>query len=196
MASINFGELIQQLADAPIRTEEDLSIWGGNFEAERLDDFLERWKLDQREMPWRIWEQVSKIVFQWETQPGDSELLERGQLFGPGGDLSLRRNGSRLLWHFIGPAGVEPPAGFEARSYWEDEKRRPLREHEESVLLWGEWRSTPGRWLEDRVGQADLQYPKVLGEERVWLDYWRYEEAGQTAFVWYRRLRGLEANNG
>ena len=45
MPSINFDELIQQLADAPICTGEDLSIWGGDFEAERLDDFLKGWKL-------------------------------------------------------------------------------------------------------------------------------------------------------
>jgi hypothetical protein len=196
MASINFDELIQRLADAPVRTEEDLSIWGGDFEAARLADFLKGWKLEQREIPWRVWEQVSQIVFRWETLPGNPELLERGRLFGPGGDLSLRRDGNRFLWHFIGPAEVEPPAGFEARNYWEDKERYPLREHDETVLLWGEWYSDPGRWLEDRAGRADLQYPKMLGEERVWLDYGRYEEAGQTAFIWYRGLRGLEAYNG
>ena len=196
MASINFDELIQRLADAPVRTEEDLSIWGGNFEARRLADFLKRWKLEEREMPWRIWEWVSRIVFQWETLPGNPKLLERGRLFGPGGDLSLRRDGDRFLWHFIGPAGVEPPVGFEARSYWENRDRRPLREREESVLLWGKWYSYPGRRWEDRVGGADLRYPKMLGEEWVWLDYRRYEDAGQTAFVWYRGLRGAEKTGG
>lgn len=190
MASIDFDELIQRLTDAPVRTEGDLSIWGGEFEPKRLPDFLKGWKLEQRQMPWRIWEHVSRIAFQWEKLPGKPELLERGRLFGPGGDLSLRRDGDCFLWYFIGPAGVQPPAEFDAWNYWKDARRNPLREHEESVLLWGKWWPDPGLWLEDRAGRADLQYPKMGGEERVWLDYRRYEEAGQTIFVWYRRLRG------
>lgn len=191
MSSIDFEQRIKKLAAAPLCTREYLSIWGGRFGVERLGAFLDGWQLEQRQMPWRIWEEVSRIDFEWEKRPANPYLLERGRLFGPGGDLALRRDGDRFLWRFVGPADAAPPNDFGVEDYW-DETESPLVEHQDQVLLWGKWRTAPDDWWENRVGQAKLTYPKMSGEERVWLDYRRYERAGQTAFVWYHQLRGRE----
>jgi hypothetical protein len=67
-------------------------------------------------------------------------------------------------------------------------------------LLWGEeivdqeTRKPTGRWWEDRVAAAQLIYPAELkGRSRVQLDFWRFTENGQTAFVWYRKLSAHKA---
>ena len=151
-------------------------------------------------MPWRIWEHISEIGFADEPQAPD--LLQRGEIFGEGGHLSLRRDGNLWYWRYIGPADQPAPAGFEeapeCANFWTADPNKDvvLRCYEERVLLWGEQvedtngKST-GRWWEDRVAAARLAYPiQQTGRERVCLKFNRFTKAGRTVFVWYRSLDG------
>jgi len=193
MYSEGYDARIVALAQGPLVTSETLSVWGGEVPAANLSAFLLAWDLPRKQMPWRIWETASEIEFRWETLPIHAKRLERGRLFGEGGDLALRRDGERFLWTFVGPAGVRPPAGFDDGdgNYWAAPDAEPLYERADSVLLWGS-RVAPGVWLDDRVGRSELCYPRVDGEDRVWLDLRRYDAAGRTVFTWYRGLRGAQ----
>lgn len=126
MSSVDFDRLIVELATATVAPEARPSIWGGEFEATttNLSAFLQAWKLEDRDMPWRIWEWVSDIVLEHghESMPDRPDCpeqgrildyLERGRAFGPHGDLSLRRDGGYFLWHFVGPRQTDLPAGFQ-----------------------------------------------------------------------------------
>ncbi len=194
--SLNFEDSIERMEQASRDGTVRPTIIGGRFESDRLDDFLSTWRLEERNMPWRIWEHISKIEFASES--GNTAYLQRAEVFGEGGHLSLRRDGSYCYWHYIGPHGQLPPQGFdqspECEDYWKDNQSAKLRRYQEVVTLWGEeivdeQKEPTGRWWEDRVAAAGLEYPPQLsGNPRVYLTFWRYTDGGQTAFVWYRAL--------
>lgn len=169
-------------------------ILGGQFAHSRLSTFLGEWRTQWDAMPWRIWEYVSSIGFA--EEPTNTQWLQRADIFGEGGHLSLRRDGERWLWHFIGSFTPALPDGFEPSDFWTRNPMTVLHRYEESVILWGEEvrkdRNDPksgiGRWQDDRVGAARLKYPEMKGASRVYLHYWRYSQAGETQFVWYRGL--------
>lgn len=223
MVGLDFQNLIRQLNDAPVCTRDALSIWGGEFNSTELAPFLDAWDLGQRNMPWQIWEWVSKIEIRRQATmknsilPEDSELLERGRLFGPGGDLSLRRDGGRFLWHFVGPPQNGLPTGFEwvregrqaegeggrfeIANYWQGRLAGwELQLHAQQVLLWGQENRDPelgpqGTWHDARVGRAPrLDYPGLSGRDpqgRVKLCYREYLYADNVEAVWWLGLKGL-----
>lgn len=169
-------------------------ILGGRFAHSRLSAFLDVWRKEWKAMPWRVWEYVSSIGFA--DEPEHLGWLQRADIFGEGGHLALRRDGERWLWHFIGPAS-SLPENIEGTKYPDT----ALHRYEESIVLWGEEvrkdKNDPktgiGHWQDDRVGAAQLKYPEMKGVSRVYLHYWRYSQAGETQFVWYR---GLGDENG
>jgi hypothetical protein len=189
-------EALAQLSNAPVftaETEGRPTILGGNFQVkEDFAEFLRFWQ-EQPAMPYRIWEHVSSIEFA--DEPAEPAYLERGDVFGEGGHLSLRRNVDQWLWHYIGEH-VEPPETFTYEDFWTSAqgKQAKLRRYEETALLWGEDRHGQGLWQEDRVAVARLNYPVVDAGGRVQLVYWHFMEAGQTAFVWYRALETYPGN--
>lgn len=173
-------------------------IVGGRFAHSELTQFLATWQPKWQAMPYRIWEQINEIGFH--EAPQAPNYLLRGEVFGTGGHLSLRRDGNRWLWHFIGPAGTVVGSEWGDEAFWNEKTEREvkLRRYPENVILWGlnDHRTPSGIWWEDRVGAAKLNYPSALKEhERVYLHFWRYTEGGQTAFVWYRELNGKAASN-
>ena len=115
-------------------------------------------------------------------------MLERGRLFGKDGDLTLRRNGSRFNWSFIGPTGIQAPKGdYDTKNYWSKDnkyKKEAFHQYQEQTLLWGKWDGK--RRSESRVAAAKLNYP-IIGE-RIQLDYKIFSHAGQVSFVWYTGL--------
>lgn len=184
---VDFAQLVREVTDSPLIGRDALAIWGGFCPESALTEFLGAW--DLREMPYRIWEFVSEIVFERGTMPGNVALLERGRLFGPGGDLELRREGDGFAWRFIGPAGTAPPpAAADAQDYWAHHPDATFFQRTETALLWGTRRSDA--WYDDRVGAARLNYP---GEgERLQVRYKTFSRAGQVEFVWLTELSPWE----
>ena len=190
--AVDFATLVKEVQQ-PRYGRSDLSIWGGRCKEEDLLTFLQGWPLET--IPYRIWEYVSEIEFDRDTLPNNPVLLERGRLFGEGGDLEIRRDGNTFLWRFIGPAGVRPPEGpYDARDFWathseeQTHRQEEVRFHrrEESVLLWGKFEPEKGRWEESRVGAARLEYPAA--GERIRLRYYAFSRAGRVEFVWFTGL--------
>jgi len=188
---VNFEELVQGVTQSQCG-QADLSIWGGRCAESDLPTFLRQWPLAQ--MPYRIWEYASEIAFEQDTLPRNVALLERARLFGEGGDLELRREGTAFTWRFVGPGGVQPPAGdYGAQDYWANHPEATFHQREEGALLWG--KRDGAKWTDDRVGAATLTYPAT--GERVQVHYKIFSRAGCVEFVW---LTGLsewkEADNG
>jgi hypothetical protein len=134
--SVNFEQLIQRMEQARNDGADRPTIIGGRFAADRLDAFLGAWRARWDAMPWRIWEHVSEIVFS--DEPKTPQYLQRADVFGEGGHLSMRRDGNRWFWHYIGPAGEPAPAGFEhppeCENFWLTHPHAELRRYEENVL--------------------------------------------------------------
>lgn len=195
---IRFEKLWQQMQDAVVADEHLPTVLGGRFEADNLTQFLNQWFQNGPMMPWRIWKHISFIEFS--DAPQEPEYLQRAELFGDDGHLSLRREGNRWLWHFIGTAGTTLPAGVKGDP-WKLDGSTPLRCYPDKTILWGEEirenkddpKTGIGLWWEDRVGAANLKYPSHLsGISRVYLHFDRYTQAGRTVFVWYRGLGNRE----
>ena len=164
---------------------------GGRCSESNLEGLLEEWNL--AEMPFRVWEYCSEIVFEKSTIPRNFALLERGRVFGEGGDLMLRRNGIDFEWRFIGSAGIaEPNADYEPQNYWKTKINVTFHKKEETSLLWGKWNGD--QWIEDRVGAAKLDYPvkNLEKEKRLQLNYKTFTHDGIVAFVWFTGLSEWE----
>lgn len=183
---VDFVKLIDEVKQ-PLCGPKDLIILGGKCAESNLMGLLQEWNLI--EMPFRVWEYCSEIVFERSTIPQNIALLERGRVFGEGGDLMLHRNGVYFKWRFIGPAGVkEITANYEPKNYWKSNLNVAFHQKEETALLWGKWNGK--HWTDDRVGAAELDYP-VKGtekEERLQLNYKTFTHAGIVEFVWFTGL--------
>lgn len=203
--AINFQDAVDELfEDQEVGKDDGVAILGSVLEAkegETLEQaatgFLKLWELTR--MPYRIWEYAHRITF---TEPEVAEwsLLERGRIFGEAGDLSLRRDGKRFLWHFIGQP--QPAAPKDAKDFWKHSPECQVnpnfkmrrRRKRESALLWGEYDETRKRWHDDRVGWANLDYPLDLERKkenngtRVKIVYDLFTDRGQIAFVWWKEM--------
>lgn len=191
--AIDFGKLVAELQDPGRQWGKDqLAIWGGWCRSADVLTLLQDWPQRDETMPYRTWEYADQITIEEKTLPSNSERLERGRLFGPGGDLTVRRDGDRFRWHFVGKPDVQLPTGdFHAESFWAQpgEDQTEFYQREEQALLWGERPANFDLWFEDRTGQAKLKYP-VAQPGRVRVKYQLFSRDGQVQFVW---LLGLEA---
>ena len=188
---VNFAELMQRVT-APKVGKEKLSIWGGECAEAKLLSLVQHWT-KEAEMPYRIWEYSDNINFEKNTVPDDVLWLERGRLFGSGGDLNLRRDGGRFLWYFVGKVGITPPTIGSPCNFWEVEPEAAFHQNGETALLWGERREGTDLWFDDRAAKANLIYPAEADWSRVQVYYWTFSRAGRVEFVWFY---GLEAYNG
>jgi hypothetical protein len=193
--SVDFAALAGEVLDpAQEWGQEDFVVWGGWCTEDDLLDLMQDWPECDVAMPYRIWEYAYEVVFEEKTLPADAPSLLRGRLFGQGGDLSLRREGHRLHWHFVGPAGTRPPAGdYHAQDFWQYATAGAVfHRRVQRALLWGERRQGFDLWFEDRTARARLAYPlEQLGRAQV--KYSTFSRGGQVQFVW---LLGLEAYDG
>jgi hypothetical protein len=181
--AIEFDDLVNQVLESQVG-EERPAIWGGAYAEDALIDFLAGW--DLKGMPYRIWESTDRIDFERDSSAPNVALLERGRLFGPGGDLDLRRDDDTFRWRFVGAPGVRPPKDYDAKenNFWAQDQNENTAFHcyEETALLWGERKGE--RWHDDRVAAAKLDYPAPDDAERVQVEYKVYSRAGQVEFVW------------
>lgn len=188
---IDFSQLIARLNGALIDDADLPAVWGGEFPAKKIGEFLKAWSLpDRKDMPWCLWEQIDRIVLENKTLPTALDLLEYGRIFGEGGDLSISRDEDKFLWHFVGKSGTAKPEGFKsANNFWSQQKDLRFRQWEESALLWGKKHDKDkDQWFDDRVARAKLVYPG-LQSSRVEIYYRIYTNSGQIKLVWLLGLR-------
>lgn len=190
---LSLDDIIREVTETLTQGPADLAVWGGMFDASRLGHFLQTWDLPRSGMPWSLWQWTDKIRLGYgEGSSGDLDYLERGRVFGEGGDLSLRRDGEHFFWYFVGEPGTPQPQGFNVADYWQGREEQPIRSRQRTALLWGskeaaQPHSTTG-WYEDRVGQAQLNYPNV-NSNRVQVRYREYLRGGRVELVWLLDLQ-------
>lgn len=189
---IDFDKLVNQVRK-PTVGQEHLSIWGGTCPEDALTDFLAGWPLEK--IPYRIWESTDRIDFERDSSAPNVALLEHGRLFGPGGDLDLRRDGDVFHWRFVGVPNVHPPEGYDAEenNFWQCYQDAKFHCYKETTLLWG--RQNDETWHDDRVAAAKLDYPAPNGTERVQVEYRVYSRAGRVEFVWLTGLSKWKEKN-
>lgn len=215
--AVEFAELLDAL-----RAEENqygrskLAIWGGECDEAHVSALLAAFNAPNGTMNYCVWETPRKIMFVENKPPESITRLEQARVFGARGDLALRREGKHFLWRFVGESETRPAHlvmqeadGIQAAIYFDD----PLNDFwasepndavfvraQESALLWGERNSGETRWYEDRVGNARLEYPVEMENEkqtRVRLHYWTFSRAGRVEFAWFRELEAVqEDSNG
>lgn len=170
-----------------------LTILGGQCNDDQVSQLLTDW-LAQAQMPYRIWEYTHSIAFEQNTLPEDVQWLERARLFGPGGDLSLRRNGSQFLWSFIGPFGITLPDWKPQPFFAGEQAETVFAVNQKKALLWGNNSPDPtvNLFWDDRVAGAALTYPVSPGAERVAIEYEAYSRAGKVEFVWFKGLQVIK----
>ena len=206
MERLNFETLVDKLVRLQtdhLQKADTLTIVGGTCPVDQVETFISGWQLRERQLGYGIWETVSQMTITDSKKILTECLqqinrLERCRFFGEandgtqGGDLTLRRAGPKFRWWFIGPAGVDIPAGYDRLvNFWKEEPSVRLLRHDERALLWGKYDDVVGRWYDDRVARAKLTYPGLdHTAERVQVNYWSFTDQGQVAFTW---LRGLEA---
>lgn len=185
-----FNEIVERVQRSRCGPN-DVTILGGMCGSGDLEGFFGAWRF--ADMPYRIWEWTEGIVFAKDAPLKDAALLERGRLFGGGGDLMVRRHGETFQWRFVGPPGVRIPDGAafgigEVEDYWASHTGVVFHQYEETALLWGVWDGE--RWKESRVGGAALDYPvdHPMKGRRVQLHYRVFSRSGQVEFVWYTGL--------
>lgn len=202
MAAFDFKEAVRQMADLTAEAgANQVAIWGGRFKADdtetleqRLARFLASWDWAACAMPYRIWEYAHRIEFTRDTLPQviEHHLLERGRIFGSGGDLSLRRDSAHFYWHFIGRfAPLLRAAEWQGEDFFLVHPDCRFRQRDESALLWGEHRGQKNGidyWHDDRVGWAELLYPHAAAD-RLKINYTVFTDGGQAAFVWWKELQ-------
>jgi hypothetical protein len=182
--------------DLPIDGNSLILIWGGVFDVEKFKGFMVAWSF--ADMSYVIQEHAHDIAFQIADTNNivsqNPALLERMEIFGASGNLSLRRNGNEFLWHFIGhdtearqdTLSKLEAAQFKVREFWKENSECRFYKRDESALLWGEYDGN--RWHDDRVGWANLDYP-IGPKQRVQIDYTVFTDNGQTSFVWWKELK-------
>lgn len=192
--AVDFKELVAEMEADKIEPGDWPTVVGGTCPETELLEWLG--ELDLSSMDVRIWEFTDRCTIGSDGPPERVERLERARLFGEGGDLDIRRNGSKFLWRFVGEKEYAPEG--KPLDLPESESD-PVYRRERTALLWGTREREQTRWFDDRVSGAGLTYlpnPRPLEKgvkERVQVRYCEYTQAGRTLVVW---LRGLEAYNG
>lgn len=196
--AVNFKKLIDQMEDDKLSAGEWPRIVGGSCTEAELVNWLGN--LDLSDLIVRIWEFTDRCTIGDDGPPGTAEKLERARLFGEGGDLDIRRNGNRFLWHYVGEADHAPEG--ETLTY-PGTTESPVYCRERKSLLWGTREKEKEQWFDDRVSGAELTYftetPALPGnvEERVKVKFREYTQAGRRLVVWLLKLEGhQEAKNG
>ena len=187
----------QTIADAREVGRADLSIWGGHFTPKQLPDFVQTWD-GLPHFRWAMVEEVSNFTVKKAKTPRSAVpqpdyLLLRLRIFGPAGDLDIRRDGDHFYWHFIGDANaqwqIKNGDAFAQSNFWEDALNPPalLREVEQRYFQW--LRDMP----EQRV-KSDWVPENEPNKTFNYLQQRHYLDNGRLAFVRYVDFE--EDNNG
>lgn len=179
--------LAKSIREAPPAAELLTAVGGEDtFSGTRASNVVAAFKNNLAGLDFAVWEFFSELrpPGLFVEIPRDLEYLDRARLFGPGGDVELRRDQDRLLWRFVGPPNTKVPSGLE-HDEWAS--NHPLVCLERTSLLWG-YRSDSGGWFEPRVGHANLRYGADPSWRAVALRFREYSWAGSVHHVWWRGL--------
>lgn len=193
------GGVIDLLAESESIFEEEKLAQETKPSVEgKIGQFISAWQSVFDEESIAIWETIDRIEMpKAKAIPSEYEELMRARFFGEKGDLSLRRDGNRLYWHFIGAPRDDFPKIKNTCRFWDAQEKLPEAERvnelrfqkDVEALLWGERVNGKNFWREDRVGAIDLVYPTMENHNgRVKLLYDVYWHNGQPAFVWLKKL--------
>lgn len=178
-----FNELGEQAKDVGA---DDLVIRGGEFAGNRLAEFIQAWEAANLDgaLTWAMVEEVSRFYVLRLNRPGeaipdDPYLLERCRLFGPTGDLDIRRERDRFLWRFIGDSLESWPAleEFEFQDFWRGREPKPVFRAVEREYM--QWRPEDGRASNQWRGETSLAGKDTRLKQIHYLD------SGRIAFVRY-----------
>ena len=183
--AVDFTELLEQMEEDRRPAEGWPTIAGAECTEGKLLEWLG--DLDLTEMDFRIWEFTDHCTIGHDGPPETAKWLERARLFGEGGDLDIRRDGSRFLWRFVGKGKYAPDG--ERLDLPTGDEINPVYRRVQTALLWGERKEGQSQWFDDRTAGADLTYPVSGAPARVQVRYCEYTRAGRTLAVW---LQGLE----
>lgn len=194
---IDFKKEVERLSsDKLISASDNIAILGGAIKADQISEFIA--KCNFYMMPYKIWEYTNEIKFVVDELPDSSKYkyLVRGRIFGPGGDMEIRRESDIFLWHFIGQEETINLENYNPKNFWTEgeNSKTILRQYEESSLLWGDYKEDLERWQDDRVGWAFLNYPihdpevKSKGK-RLEIHYSVFSYQGQVQFIWFKEVK-------
>lgn len=167
-------------AQAAIKNKSSVYVWGGQFSSAEhtLGTFLDTWNTENGpQFQFSMVEHVNyfrAFLANLAELGQQANLLERIRLFGPAGDLDIRRDGETIYWRFISETDTALPdlAPFGMEAY--PEKGKTFAKDERSYLL---WRSDK---QEQRVKHAWAE-----GLDFTHLQQVQYLENGRVAFVRY-----------
>ena len=209
--TIQFDKLVQSLLNPDnLRGRGRLCIRSGEFDCQGgsgLEAMLKAWQLPAAgKMPYVVWETMDRLELSDRVDFSDAAYFLQGRIFGPWGDLSLRRDGERVRWLLVAEMGAEenkaagegfPKAFLEqlqkAKDFFTAEEDASFYCHAGAALLWGEKKPGQAHWQDDRVARAKLVYPGQSAQ-RVQVNYIEYSRAGQVEFVRYGGLDGYSEN--
>jgi len=185
--AVDFEELKAEMEADKIEPGDWPTIAGGTCPETELPRWLGGLNLSSMDV--RIWEFTDRCTIGNDGPSEQLERLERARLFGEGGDLNVRRDGSRFLWRYVGEEENAPKGD---NLNWPGDETGLVYRRERTALLWGERKEGQTQWFDDRTAGAALTYPVDGAPARVQVRYYEYTQAGRTLAVW---LRGLEAYN-
>lgn len=174
----------------------DVVIWGGDFPADQLASFFDAWEEALAKLEWRMLEFASRFELQRvegenKALPHDLTSLQRARLFGPSGDLDVRRDGDSFRWRFIGEQDGLPElaASFTPVDFWASHPDVTFRCASEEYYQWR------GTGEEQRVNKSWLEQAGLPAEE-VFLQQQHYLDQGTVAFVRYVGFKTKEQPHG
>ena len=189
---------------------ENLMIRGGCIDisalenaADLINTFFEELAPLFADEAYIIWETIDAIEMISQTgAPPAGDDFQRARIFSDKGDLSVRRDGQRLYWHFIGENNDAVAAMTPAETYPDVHELRC--ESRSGAMLWGERIVPEGGnlddafWRDNRVGRVDLHYPVQPADvhaqkQRARLLYDIYWQHGQPAFYRLKKIITVDA---
>ncbi len=150
--------------------------------------FLDEWSVTGLKTEWAVVETLREIwLGKWEKlivkAKADISFLARVRIFGACGDVDLRRDGTRWLWHFVGDTNVLPA---EIGGHCLSDHSGYFYVPGKQALLWGQLNGTTR--TESRVAAANLAYDDTLTSAHVGVVYDEYAAHGVTQFVRFRNI--------
>jgi len=182
--------------------KENLTILGGAFEEDKLTEFL-KWPVVD-ELKYMIGETSDAITINRDDLPeitSAKEYLLRLRIFGDKGDLTIRRNGKKFLWWFVGEANVaQHPTIGEVEDFFKLNNDAQFWVTDDNSLLWGMRKNDAGisnpKFWDDRVAGASLDYPIAKDAERAQLRYRVLSGPEKVEFIWYLEICPYQDDKG